>query len=84
MALLTMVQINVMAALQGMLASSGGSSANAVYTMITELFTQVLVWFRSVFTLITSSEVMPWVLIGVGISLLGVFAKFVKKLLWGV
>jgi hypothetical protein len=54
-----------------------------VFGTITTLFNQVTTWFKSVFEMITSAEMLPWVLLGVGISLLGVLTKFARKLIWG-
>ena len=53
-------------------------------TAVAAAFTAILGYFTEVFELITSPAVVPWVSLGIGISLLGVCAKFVRKLIWGM
>lgn len=63
----------------------GGSTAmETVISNMTSILTFILDSVESVWTFMTGDNVLPYVLIGVGVSLYFVGVKSVKSLIWGV
>ena len=51
---------------------------------VSAAFTAFSGFFGDMFALITASDVVPWVAFGIGVSVFGVAAKYVRKLIWGM
>lgn len=56
-----------------------GNVITDLSTMVSGLLTNV----EAVFGFLTSSAVLPWVLLGVGVSLISVAIWWVKWIMWG-
>lgn len=61
------------------------SNANVtdVMTDLSTMVTSLLTNATAVFGFLTGPEVLPWVLLGVGVSLIGVCIWWVKWIIWG-
>lgn len=62
----------------------GGNVMEAVISSMTSILTFIIDSVEAVWTFMTSETVLPYILIGVGVSLFFVGVKSVKSLIWGV
>jgi hypothetical protein len=65
--------------------ATGEGSANVTSVMddLSTMVTGLLENATAVFGFLTSAEVLPWVLLGVGVSLVSVGIWWVKWIIWG-
>jgi fatty acid desaturase len=50
---------------------------------LTTAITAILGFFEDMFTMITSADVIPWVIIGVAVPLIGFCVGLFKRIVWG-
>jgi hypothetical protein len=53
-------------------------------TAVSAAFEALIDFFSNIFTLMTSSVVVPWIVFGIAISVVGICIKFFKKIVWGL
>lgn len=64
-------------------ATEGTANVDTVITDLGTMVTGLLAQAEAVFGFITSANVLPWVLLGVGVSLISVGIWWVKWIMWG-
>ena len=55
----------------------------AYLTMIGEFVTEFLKWFAQVATSLMSSAILPFIVIGIGVSVVGIAFKWLRRMMWG-
>lgn len=82
---LTMAAVSLLMVLMSVsvFATDGTSTVDTVITDLSTVVTGLLTQGEAVFGFITSGVVLPWVLLGVGVSLISVCIWWAKWIMWG-